>query len=460
MDAVEQLLDAARNGDSKAVRELLLNPKDIPNFDSTLGQALCEAAWRGHRETVELLLDHGADVNYSGSPLRSAAVEAVKLLLDRGAKFYCDDGNAVVSAAGAGHLDVTKLLLDRGANVNTRGLYRTTALITAASKRNLGLVKLLLDHGADVNARNYLDQTAIKDAAYVGDLEVVKLLLNHGAKIDAWGDKPGYTALSEAIRADQPETVELLLDHGADVNAQCDKFESALVRAVYANHIESVRILLDHGANINAHGGGCNNALQMAVTNIREFDPANVYAMVDLLLTRGADVTIQPIAEDRRSLLHHAIEKTNGAVVRRLWDAGAGIHQDTQDASGLIPLHTAVNEKDAEIVEFLLERGASPNSTDIFEESPLKSAILARSSRIVDLLLPTARVGLSSISASDWRSHFDQTRQSTLKIRSEGQIRPVTIENHSINVFAAVISGHSDMASNETLDFDYFDKVI
>ena len=359
MDAVEQLFHAARNGDSKAVRELLLNPKDIPNFDSTLGQALCEAAWRGHRETVELLLDHGADFNLA---LRSV--------------------------------------------------------------RYFEIMELLLDRGADVNACSEL---------------------------------PGHSALSDATHAKCLKMVELLLDYGVDVNAQCYGFGTSLVEAVYVNHIGLVSTLLDHGANINAHGGSCNNALQMAVTNIRGFDPADVYAMVDLLLTRGADVTIQPIAEDRRSLLHHAIEKTNGAVVRRLWDAGAGIHQDTQDASGLIPLHTAVNEKDAEIVEFLLERGASPNSTDIFEESPLKSAILARSSRIVDLLLPTARVGLSSISASDWRSHFNST---DLVIIDEEQICSGPISEHYINVFAAIISGHGDIASYEMVVLIYDSKMI
>ena len=59
-----------------------------------------------------------------GSPLIGAArrgsLEAVRLLLDRGADPNMPvrgDGNALIVASRAGHADVVKLLLDRGADI-------------------------------------------------------------------------------------------------------------------------------------------------------------------------------------------------------------------------------------------------------------------------------------------------------------------------------------------------------
>lgn len=55
------------------------------------------------------------------------------------------------AAAYSGDLEAVKLLLDRGADVNIQAGKHGTALQAAASKGYQDIVKLLLDHDAEVN---------------------------------------------------------------------------------------------------------------------------------------------------------------------------------------------------------------------------------------------------------------------------------------------------------------------
>ena len=86
------LIEAAQAGDLQAVQNLLDRGVEAPG-DQELGEALCTAAFHGHREVVELLLSHGADVDARGAggetPLHCAIEniqpEVVTLLLKHGA---------------------------------------------------------------------------------------------------------------------------------------------------------------------------------------------------------------------------------------------------------------------------------------------------------------------------------------------------------------------------------------
>jgi len=98
--------------------------------------ALPLAVYYNRIEVVDLLLDHGADLNITGFlPHLSMS------------------STALCHAASKGYLKIAQLLLDRGADVNlTAGSSsRTTALGLAASNRQLDMVQLLINNGADSN---------------------------------------------------------------------------------------------------------------------------------------------------------------------------------------------------------------------------------------------------------------------------------------------------------------------
>lgn len=84
-------------------------------------QALRDASWNGHTETVKILLDRKADIHAGNDQaLRNAAInghtDVVKLLLDRKADIHTDHDYALRVAAMYGHTETVQLLLSRNAN--------------------------------------------------------------------------------------------------------------------------------------------------------------------------------------------------------------------------------------------------------------------------------------------------------------------------------------------------------
>ncbi|KAJ3280236.1 hypothetical protein HK104_000813, partial [Borealophlyctis nickersoniae] len=113
----------------------------------------------------------------------------VRLLLRYGANVRSRYNCALVKAAWAGHHDVVQLLLENGTNFQAN-----RALLDASNEGHLEVVRLLLNAGADVHANN---DVALHRAACEGQLEVVQLLLDSGADLHAMDDRALGRAASE-----------------------------------------------------------------------------------------------------------------------------------------------------------------------------------------------------------------------------------------------------------------------
>jgi hypothetical protein len=178
--------------------------------------------------------------------IKMALVEACKLgdlesineLLDRGADIHANNDNALQWSAGCGYVEVVRLLLDRGANIHASN---DQALRCSAENGHLEVVRLLLDRGANIHADN---DEALRWSAYNGDnghLEVLRLLLDCGANIHANDDE----ALRISAGCGYVEVVRLLLDRGANIHASNDE---VLRWSASSGDVEVVRLLLDRGA--------------------------------------------------------------------------------------------------------------------------------------------------------------------------------------------------------------------
>ena len=157
-----------------------------------------------------------------------------------------------------------------------------------------------------------------------------------------------------------------------------------------------MNLLLERGADVNAQGRKYGNALRAAAARGNP-------RLLKSLLNYGGDVTSQPEVPDQRSLLHVGVRSGSLEVLEILCGAGADVHLNTQDASGLTPLHIAVDQGKDVMVIYLLERGASPDIEDLGGNTPLQLAIRDQNKEIVLQLYPKTTVGLSSITASDLR---------------------------------------------------------
>ncbi|KAK5202665.1 hypothetical protein LTR41_011586 [Exophiala xenobiotica] len=236
---------------------------DINEVDSDGRTALMWASQFGYDRVVQILLDHGADVNFKGG-------------------FY---GNALQAAACNGHEKVVQVLLDHGSGVNAQGGYYGNALQAASWTGYEKVVQVLLERGANANVQGGLYGNALQIASERGHENVVKgvvqLLLDRGAKINGLGGYYGNT-LQAASAGGHEEVVQLYLDLGAEINAPGGRYGNALQAASAGGHEKVVQLLLDHGAEINAPGH-YGNALQVASAVGHE-------KVVQVLLERGANV--------------------------------------------------------------------------------------------------------------------------------------------------------------------------
>lgn len=277
------------------------------------GVALHYAAEKGNISIIELLVDHGADVNssfessrmhYGSTVLYLAATgghsKVVKFLVDNGANVnVCLKGNARYAgmtmmhlAAEINDLLAAELLVQNGADIDliVKGdIYGgLNAMHIAAVKGHWDFVKwLITDCKADVNAfagnGNYRGASIFPWALSLEDLIFLK---NHNANIDAT-DESGNTVLHLITDHTNFKTIaSWLLENNANINSKNNSGETPLHTAILKEEtmyldmklkIDNIMFLLSHGANLNEADNNGHSPLHTACF-------ANYLNIVDILV--------------------------------------------------------------------------------------------------------------------------------------------------------------------------------
>jgi ankyrin repeat protein len=236
------------------------------------------AAKLGDLDRIRTLIDDDLDlVNrlpaycayYSGLPLKSAAragnLEAVKLLLERGAdpngaEPNAADGGALYDAVMGRHLEIVRLLLEHGARPNA--MVESSGSCIWAARDHPELFNLLSSYGGAMtlelacydgnlphvatmllaNPSLPISEEAIHYAAENGHQAVLELLLRY---------QPEVLASARLGNVGTPELARWVLEHGTDVNRTSWLGIAPLHRFAGQGRTDLAAVCLEFGANID-----------------------------------------------------------------------------------------------------------------------------------------------------------------------------------------------------------------
>ncbi|WP_066017268.1 ankyrin repeat domain-containing protein [Endozoicomonas atrinae] len=406
---IKDLLSAAASGDIKRIKKLLADGTDV-NASGSSGSTpllnavnegrvevvrlllkeygarpeiptLSFAASRGHTEIVDLLLEHGADVNafdHTNYTALEMAVSGpgylgvVRSLLNAGARadqiFDHTHFTPLRSATFIGDIDIIRTLLIHGADATMRSYGKRSALEDAIFHGHKQIVRLMLDHGVNI-AKLYGTIEAghlLKQAAYSGVSDIVKVLHDIGVKPDA-------DTLSIACNAGHIEIAEYILGLGISPNVIDSGGTPAFHQAVFSGQSDVVSLMIKHKANLESLldvGWGVDQLLEFSVRS-------GVVDVVGFLLSRKVDY-------DGSKLLSIACENGHAEVVRLLLDYDPGLVK----LHGLTLLETAAEKGHFDVARILLEdHGVKPNPGGLAQCDSLVKAAHGGHDSVVRLLL-------------------------------------------------------------------------
>lgn len=208
-------------GDHALVTKLLLDAgADVNHENIRRVTPLYFAAENGHEETVKILLERNAKVNYESQPCSETALAAaarkghariIRLLLESGAhtsSLKIDTNtspyfDALFPSSSSGidedESSFAAILKDSG-NPRFQDEFKRVPLHWAASRGDSILVWRILEAGCNPNPKDIFGRTPLFAAVCRDNVNVVRILLDH-RDIDVESeDKLGFTPLLESYR--------------------------------------------------------------------------------------------------------------------------------------------------------------------------------------------------------------------------------------------------------------------
>ena len=440
---------AAAGGDLAVVKEYIKQGGDVNATAFGGATALVAASQEGQSDVVDFLLANGAQPNDDALMLASYRGHSliVSKLLGRKCNPNAANSDGVtvlMHAAASGDLATVQLLLRQGVDVDVKSKTGLTAHGIAQKAQHIGVAKLiwalesgqretifgaiargdrekverLISQGADISSQGPDKATPLHLAAMLGHSGILADLVSAGAKADT-KDRDGRTPLMEASSNGHKDVVAQLLRTGSAMidaaTSRSDKEDGAartfaytsiakdeatqhgatgLFLATQAGHAEAVKLLLDAGANPSIVSQGGATPLYMACDH-------GHMAIARLLIEHKADVSAA--TKYGWPPLFAASQRGHVDVVKLLLQSGADVNATGQmlevpqtvrgpgdmqmrPVKNVTALYIAALSGHADVVEFLLAKGARADVKASNGETPVDAASRIDSEEIKQLV--------------------------------------------------------------------------
>ena len=295
-------------------------------------------------------------------------VEAAQILLEKGAKLEersCDDLTALGSAVETQQPEIVSLLLKRGADARTKqgDCY---PLERAVRKGHLAIIQLLLEYGVAP------DDPALNFVAAKGDEEVMELLLSDPTSIDSSTELLWrmVTRIQRVLHTEGEAGLIQALSSWPTGTTANQFLGTVLWKAVQRKDEACTRLLLAKGADPDTVFEN-RSVFSVATRPLYKGDEGYL-KFIGMLLDHGAKPSLKKLGRiGKRDLMAWGIDANMMNLVRLVADDGIDLNKDPPfDGS---PLFRAVENRNVDIVRFLLERGADPKEvSDGFFSGNLK----------------------------------------------------------------------------------------
>ncbi len=338
---------------------------------------LIKACQTGDLEAAKQAVADGADVNEldaSGRPVLVHAMfwpEITQFLIEKGADPNGGTYPALMQAANHYSYETMEVLLENGADVNkpqvrTR-LHPIAMMINAERAKKKPNKKLLktweeqLDQqGGSLEPIESKLSTLENTINQTNCRKCLEMLLKNGANPNQ-KDAVGNDMLSNAALRHLP-VGENFITYGKKLENDWgyrvpDWFEE---RVMGGNSTEEIKLLLDAGADLNYQNPSNGNTPLLAALGSQNSEGAK------LLISKGADVTI--LTPTKKDALSIAASIGDVPLIKMIVERGADVNRETWDldqasgqyAKGFTPLTIAVVNDHIDAARFLIEAGSAP----------------------------------------------------------------------------------------------------
>jgi uncharacterized protein len=219
MEKYQDFINMIKTGAIDQVRDMLdSEPGLILAKDENGVSPVLIAVYYGQGEIVELLLERNTNLDI-WEAAATGRLKRINEFLDLDSslvnRFSADGFTPLGLAAFFGHKQTLDLLITRGGDVNiaSNNSMKVCPLHSAVAHHNAAIAfqmaKVLLEHGAMVNATQMGGWTPLHEAAARGEVDLVSLLLQYGANATLKNDD-GTTALDLARKNGHDLVAEML----------------------------------------------------------------------------------------------------------------------------------------------------------------------------------------------------------------------------------------------------------